>query len=1407
MENNKKMNLNSTALEENIKYSQVDVDIKEKHKILQEIMKKYIGIMEGLNTFLKELSHPRKNWQFIVKEARVYSLDHFHVIRSHEKGPDGALLLAEIYFKAIEIEKIDQDIEMDAADNLLLFLQKIINDSGNKIKLFLPVIEKIIDHINNYSDQKFFIFVKSYYRLDRILSKLINNSQLNVSYSLINKLLFKYYQLTYKYFINEKDPGVFFEELTGLSRDNKIYKKLFDPVSHNELDNYIIYIEKLLDDHDINSISLSKKLLKLPGFNQISSYYLDIPNKLLEYFEDIQISNKWKMAFLFHIMSIKELVCIHEETLRDVNRTVELLIKNQNIENNELLINNTFQILKSHMNQYPEAALQCLLNIGKGVYSTDQSDLVFFCIDKIVGLGFQFPDFKGVGDDWQIRANKVHLQNIRTWLELIILKPGWSKKLLSSLIVNLSLGGVFIKDTDLFPRDITYLLNSEIEPVFNLIKQLARLFPAYFNEIGAEGKLREISTNMDEIYNRKDKLIHFVRKQSHVQSSNQTLKLTEEVLKFWHTKDKNILEIHIPPNIYSDIEPDNKYIKGMHKITDFIFKEKKKLNPKSLLELKTKDLIKILKQIPDISDDDKTKFKEFINFYKLLFQKYHLDFINIDEYLNAFSEYNLCDEFPNIEKIKQALNEPDILIKIQNLLKYLEELKALILSNKRYDIKENIYKKRHFAYDIPSMYGSYHEMKFDALALTFRIESLVNTLFDKLVETIDFKLITRSTFYRIQNYLVLFASALKIDGILSIEMQGQLELLNLALQKRGFTYTQYVDIFKGISRSVKHIVHDHFHHVHESNIRRIVDSIENNKILSKYLPKQKNNSQKPEQIKQRIFEIFYRDSISACLGLKHLDLFVTRILNTLFKQEDKLDKELFHSLLNYDAEKAITPIFNPRNIVFDPILLGMKGYNLVKLKRFGLPVPPGFIVTTEIFRSREVIDQYDPAKKHFKDEIISEIRRLESITKKKFADSKNPMLLSVRSGSSVSQPGMMDTFLNVGINEKIAEGISSQNGKGWFAWDNYRRFLQIYGMSFGIKRDEFDAIMIEFKKKYGVTFKRSFTDQQMKELALVYKQLILDNNHDLKEDPYEQLLVSINRIFDSWHSERAKAYRKIMGISDDWGTAVTVQAMIYGNINQNAGAGVIFTRSPRGGGDIISLWGDFTPGNQGEDVVGGLVKTHPITKKQANYEKRPVSAALESLFPKIYKGITEVSDYLINKMKWNHQEIEFTFESPSRKDLYILQTRDMTLLDKKTPYHFDLESEKNVKFMGHGIGIGGGAMSGRIVFSIEEMKKWKIQEPDTSLILIRNDTVPDDIQEIYEADGLLTAKGGSTSHAAVVAHRLGKTCVVGYTGLESIEDKGICLIENIKLKSGDYISIDGRKGSVYIGKLKVKQLL
>ncbi len=1391
--------IQSKALEINLARTQVDVAIEPRYACLQEVVGRYYGLLVRMDTLLKEVSHPYKNWQFIVDSTRTFALDYFHLFKDHARGPEAVRQLIHIFGQALE-SNAGQGVKIDAGDNLILFLQKIIKSADGQLNRFQPVIDHTLEFIAGRPDEIFTLFVHSYFSLKRVAVQQYqyhhDNHQNCVA---LNRVLTRCLQATYDYWLNEPDPYQWFLEEAGPEITCTDLEIIFAPINHKSIEEQITRLDQIRTSEPPQSLASLGHLLELPDHHHMVETYRQIPPKLMAAGCQSGMGHQWKVIFLFHAMNIAGLAVNHEDTLRDINRTLTWLIANQSPRYVHQLIRKTFSILKANVQRYPATALACVGNMGQAIYQTGEQALIDAFIGAVVNLGFQTPGIRGVSNDWQILVNNAHIQNIRTWLELIELNPKQSTRLLSHLIIYLATCGVFIKDTDLFGRDITRFLNAAIGPVYNMAKQLARLFPAYFNDIGAEGELRDISTRIDETCLRRDPLIHFLRKQSHVESSNRIISFMDAALNFWATRNKAPLAAFLPPAIFSQIQTEGPYVDGLHRIVQCLIQAQATL-PDDFLSRPIEEFHQMIDGVTDVTPDDRERARLFVGLYRQLNQKYNLDFFNIQPYLNQLSN----EAFPELHRLHLALEERELKSRIFKLLDYLELLKALICSAQTYEIREDIYKKRHFTVDIPSMYGSYHELKFDAMGLTLRLEAHVNVLLEELINAIDLSLITKATCYQIYDRLVLFNKALKIDGLASVELEHQLELLAHSLEIRGFSFTQYLDIFKGLAQAVRHIINDFFNNIHGEHLTQILSKVDPKQILDKYYPA--NETPEPDKLAHRTSEIFLRDRIAMSLGLQQLDAFLGRILNTLFHQSSMLPKENLRRLLNYDPQRAITSLHNPNHLTAGIIYLGNKGLNMLKLHNFGLPIPPAFIITTEVFRCREIIELFQPAQDNFRDQLAQHIRRLEEITGKQFGQAENPLLFSVRSGSSISQPGMMETFLNVGMSEDIALGLAVRTGNHWFAWDSYRRFVQCFGMALGLQRNDFDAIISHFKNKWGIPLKKGFTGEQMHQVALAYKQFVLDQGFSIPDDPMTQLYKIIYAVMNSWESSRAKTYRQIMGISDDWGTAVTVQAMVYGNLSAQAGTGVIFTHNPRWSGDSLSLWGDFTTENQGEDVVSGLVNTLPISIKQQEIEMRETDITLETHFPDIYKKMQAMAQILTLEKGWGPQEIEFTFEGPTAEHLYLLQTRDMAIREHQQVLTFDPVEKGQRTYLGHGIGVSGGAMSGRLVFTVEDMDHWRRKEPLATLILVRGDTVPDDIREINAADGLLTARGGVTSHASVVAHRLGKTCVVGCGNMICDEINRTIRFDRIKLKAGDHISIDGREGSVYQGLIMVQGL-
>jgi pyruvate,orthophosphate dikinase len=430
---------------------------------------------------------------------------------------------------------------------------------------------------------------------------------------------------------------------------------------------------------------------------------------------------------------------------------------------------------------------------------------------------------------------------------------------------------------------------------------------------------------------------------------------------------------------------------------------------------------------------------------------------------------------------------------------------------------------------------------------------------------------------------------------------------------------------------------------------------------------------------------------------------------------------------------------------------------------------------------------------------LAAARRLEEQTGRRLGHAEGPLLLSVRSGAAFSMPGMMDTILNVGLNQQLLETADFNAEARWGAWDCYRRYLQGVAMSCGVDRDLFDEIISRFKRRHRVDRKLQFTPRQMRDIALAYRATVENQRVVIHDDPCEQLLQAVQLVLRSWYSEPARVYRRQMNLAEEWGTAVIVQEMVFGNMSASSGSGVVFTRNPRSASTGIGLYGDFTMCSQGEDVVAGLVHPYPVSEAQRREYASDHENSLQTRLPGVYSRLKTIASTLINDHHYEHQEIEFTFESSDPSDLHILQIRPMRMLRQQAVPIFAQPESMEDREIATGTGVSGGALNGRVAFSVTDVDRIRSSHPDEGVVLLRPDTVPEDIGLVLAVDGVLTARGGFTSHAAVTAKRLGKCCIVNCSSLVVDDTTNVARIGSRSLLAGDPIAIDGVSGRVYLG--------
>ena len=499
-------------------------------------------------------------------------------------------------------------------------------------------------------------------------------------------------------------------------------------------------------------------------------------------------------------------------------------------------------------------------------------------------------------------------------------------------------------------------------------------------------------------------------------------------------------------------------------------------------------------------------------------------------------------------------------------------------------------------------------------------------------------------------------------------------------------------------------------------------------------------------------------------------------------------------------------------------LLGGKGANLAEMTNLGLPIPQGFTVTTEA--CTKYYTDGKTISKEIEEEIFASIKKIEEMEEKKFGDVNDPLLVSVRSGARASMPGMMDTILNLGLNDEAVEGFAKKTNNERFAYDSYRRFIQMYSdVVMEVPKSYFEKIIDEQKEKRNIKYDTELTVSDLKELVKRFKEVYKNamNGQEFPQDVKEQLMGAVKAVFRSWDNPRAIVYRRMNDIPGDWGTAVNVQTMVFGNMGETSGTGVAFTRNPATGEK--GIYGEYLINAQGEDVVAGVRTPQPITK-------------LEQEMPECYKQFMELAQKLEDHYR-DMQDMEFTIQEGK---LYFLQTRngkrtaqaaikiacdlvdenkiseeeavmriDAKSLDQLLHPTFNKQALENGKVIGEALPASPGAAAGKIVFTADEAKELGIKGKGERVILVRLETSPEDIEGMIAAQGILTVRGGMTSHAAVVARGMGTCCVSGCGDIKINEENESFELNGKTYKKGDYISLDGSTGKIYDGDIETEE--
>jgi len=1436
------------------------------------------GAVKKVENLIFELEHTNIDWKYVIAEFRSYLYDFLY--DSIPYAHDVLNIIFHYLIEAVARRKVSALRASDTFFDRYIFVVKQVIDGKEE---FIPVKEifnanasLFLDIMMQESEEGFY-FKAINNRVKNLGSLIITAGDRDGDITgIISKFLFLQYRLYVNSSIKTNDSEI--QTLISYIDDEIVQDELvhmFDIVSEATYDGNLRRIERVLSEAPADLLAQHQILM---DFSHNARTWEKICLRIRRMIEEGTLIRDNSILPLLSYLIKKSHEGNDGELQLFISRTVAsactVFVTRRNHDLLKNIIDLVMPILLSEIerNGNYNSAFSTIYNIGKTIIESGNISLIDYFNDILVSSRFCFPEFSGVAPDWSVIVNASHLENIRTWMKLIELNPPVMKKLAACLIVNMKLGGVYLKDTDVFQRDISELLNSDLGEVFYLITSLAAVFPAFYHDIGATGDIRSFTEKIDTNHRMND-LIHFLRKQVHVESSSRTVTLFQNVMEYWMSGDKEILLNMIPGEVYDNLDgffrminmADEKAAQRIFQKLNNNFPQYDHLHFWDILEAVGKEYfntfvtendfeevsdgektvvldycnryfdsrnptemtsmlhyisgmagldeskISIWKMLYEISDDDfrklfnvvsqcnisKVNIEKFITFlhvYRMLVDKYNFSDIRGIDKLMKYASEGLFDPprgFFDILRGENTIEAQDELLKVQHELK-----ESVLLSSRRFEALDTIEFKRHIAFGIPSMYGSYKEKKFDTLKVFFQMNLVRFSFFEKIVEDFFSDALAVPDYTRMKTVMQLFIRAFLVDGLVNQEM---ITVANL-LETPNMKTSQFRDVVNYLI-TIHGEISDRFNETFKDVCRAAVHTIGVDNISRRFIP-----NGKPQNI-DTVVDRLLRDQIMQSPHLQLFDNFLISIRDCIiYDLEEHGDLVCVNSDTGKRSRGNVafaigkTEAFPGQGKIYAPIWqVGNKAHGLLFAANMeGVNVPPGFIISSDLYKRLRDGNLKNP---RFKRKILHVLKKnIDLYTGGRYANKRNPVLLSVRSGAVFSMPGVMDTITNVGITQEILDQYARHDK--WFAYDCFRRLIQDLAISsFGMERSIFESLMNEAKEEAGVALKEMLTGKQMEALTLRYRYAINNFGYSIPKDPYEQLLHAIIAVYESWDSEIARNYRDYINISGEWGTAVVVQQMVFGNYSPFNITGVVHSQYL--GKEKISLFGEYKTRAQGHDIVSGVAKVFPISEEQKKiYEHSSIYPSMENKFPDIYRNL-----FLLVKQirdSWgNDVEIEFTMENDL---IYILQIRGMT------KHIFDVEeleespADLQHSLLGQGLAASGGAVSGRAVFDMERIGMMRNKYPGEKIILIRPETNPEDVMGLKESDGILTCIGGMTSHAVLQMRRLEKSGVSDFNIMKIDEDRNIAVVdrvlmdgEKVRIREGDHITIDGNTGYVYLG--------
>lgn len=1484
----------------------VDENIRERVKELLLPVRDMVGAVQKTTSLIAELTHPNIDWKYAITGLRGYLFDYIFDILPYAQS---VMPVVYHYLREATIRKKVSAIRACDTyfDRYIFVLNKSLGGDGSFAALrefFDSSVGDYLALLMELTKEKFF-FENIHDRFFTFGSVLCRNGEGD---SPAVKSVARFLALQYRVYmeraiiVQEADILELYGVLKNIAGRDRLID-LLRAVTRAAYTHRLEEIERLASDKP-SELFLEK--IDIIDFKHNTSLWEKICVLAKGSIEGGEIEEDEAIINIFEFLIRKSNEGGDRHLQLFISRTLaslcSVLVKNSRFVLLQNAINLVMPVLLSEIERGGNytAAFSTIYNIGRSVIESGNIGLIDFFEDILVRSKFSFPEISGIASDWSVIVNSSHLENIRTWMKLIEINPPVMKKLSASLIVNLKLYGVFLKDTDVFQRDISKLLNSNYRDVFYLIISLASVFPAFYHDIGATGDIRSFTERIDTNH-RMDDLIHFIRKQVHVESSSQTVSLIQRVMEFWMTGKKTLLRNMVPPEVYDNLEEtfrlanldvedaprkiyqealrqfpdmgdrkfwdfldtvdedaflgfvngrsfegvtDGEKAKALHyfalyfetrlptemtKILHFIknkfsLDSSKKIIWKFIYEISDDDFRRMFDEVRtrDVSKVNMEKFITFLHVYRLLFDKYNFTDIRVIEKLEQYAREIL---FEPPAGFFDAIRGPDTLSALDVLLREQLVLKdEILLSGQVFEALDTIDLKRHIAFGIPSMYGSYKEKKFDTLKVFFHMNLIRVRFFEKIIEDMDIPSGGPISLNDVKKVLKLFIKTFVIDGLANQEMlnyNNLLETPNLRLsQLRDIvTHTLFIhgeisdrfnETFKYVCREairnigVKRIARQYIPRDNAENADIIIDRFVRSQIMQSPLLQLFDNFL--ISLKDRLVAMIGESGDAVCLNEHHrspgVGNSVWEVIRLLDDPSDPFDPydpyDEDHYAQIHDIKKIAEAHGEEER--FAPVWeIGSKAHGLLFIANMeGVNAPPGIILSSELYKrlGDAIINDTESRQ-----QMIYLLKRyIDKFTGGRFGNARSPQLLSVRSGAVFSMPGVMDTITNVGMTREVLNYYARSDQ--WFACDCYRRFLQDLAISYyGMSRQVFETLMYDYKERAGVDLKEKMTGDQMADLAVQYHDEIRNQGHYIPEDPYEQLLYSIVAVFRSWNSPVARKYRELVNISDEWGTAVIIQNMVFGNSSPDSITGVVHSRYH--GNEKIDLFGEYKTRSQGHDIVSGVARVFPISEDQKKvYRKFATMPSMEEKFPDLYNMLFSAVQRI--RDKWgNDLQIEFTIENGI---LYMLQVRGMVNQIFEVEELVDPPEAIEPYHLGQGLAASGGVVSGRAVFLMDRIDGLRKKFPGDRLILVRPETNPEDVVGIEKSDGILTCIGGMTSHAVLQMRRLEKSGVSDFSIMHIDEDSNRAFVEyasaedgHVLVREGDFITIDGSTGNVYMG--------